>query len=43
MECAPSLEEFKNHVDGALRNVVGGHGGDRLMVERDDLRGLFQP
>jgi len=27
----------------ALRDLVSGHGGDGLMVELDDLSGLFQP
>ena len=35
---SPSLEVFKNRVDVALRDVVGG-----LMISLDDLRGLFQP
>ena len=38
-----SLEMFKNCVDVALRDVVSGHGGDRLMVGLGDLSGLFQP
>ena len=37
-----SLELFKNCVDLALRDMVGGHGGDELVVGRGDLRGLFQ-
>ena len=37
---SPSLEAFKNRVDVALRDVVSGHGGDRLMVGLGDLRGL---
>ena len=40
---SPSLEVFRNHGDVALRDVVGGDGGDGLMVELDDLSGLFQP
>jgi len=35
-----ALEAFKNRVDVALRDVVGGDG---LMVGHGDLRGLFQP
>ena len=38
-----SLEVFKNRVDVALRDVDSGHGGDELMVQLEDLRGLFQP
>jgi len=34
---------FKKHEDVALRDVVSGHGGDRLMVALDALKGLFQP
>ena len=37
---SPSLEAFKNRVDVALRDVVSGHGGDRLMVGLGDLKGL---
>ena len=40
---SPSLEVFQNHVDVALRDVVSGHGGGRLVVGLDDLRGLYQP
>ena len=40
---SPSLEVFKNHMDVALSNMVSGHGGDRLVVEHDNLRSLFQP
>jgi len=40
---SPSLEEFKNRVDVALRDVVSEHGGDGLMVALDDVSGLFQP
>ena len=36
-----SLEVFQNRVDVALRDVVSGHGGDRLMVGLGDLSGLF--
>ena len=38
-----SLVAFKNHVDVALRDVVSGHGGGRLLVGLDDFSGLFQP
>jgi len=34
---------FKSRVDVALRDVVSGHGGDRVVVGLDDLRRLFQP
>ena len=27
----------------SLRDMVGGHGGNGLLVGLDDLRGLFQP
>ena len=37
------MEVFKKHVDIALRDVVGGHGGDGLTVGLGDLSGLFQP
>ena len=37
------LGVFKNCVDVALRGMVSGRGGDGLMIELDDLRGLFQP
>ena len=37
---SPSLEVLKNRVDVALRDVVSGHGGDRLMVGLGDLKGL---
>lgn len=37
------LELFKNRIDLALRDMVGGHGGDRLTVGLGDLRDLFQP
>ena len=40
---SPSLEVFKNRVDVALRDVDSGNGGDELMVQLEDLRGLFQP
>ena len=29
---SPSMEVLRNRVDVALRDVVGGHGGDGLMV-----------
>ena len=38
-----SLEVFKNHVDVALRDMVSGHGGGRLTVGLENLRGPFQP
>jgi len=38
-----SLEVFESRVDVALKDMVSGHGGDRLVVGLDDLRGLFQP
>lgn len=34
---------FKKRVDVALWDTVEGHGGDELMVELDELGGLFQP
>ena len=37
-----SREVFKNHVDVALRDMVSGHGGDGLIFELEDSRGLFQ-
>ena len=37
------MEVFKNSGDVAPRNIVSGHGGDGLMVDLDDLHGLFQP
>jgi len=40
---SPSLEVFKSRVDVALRDMGSGHGGDRLVVGLDGLRGLFQP
>ena len=36
-------EVLKNCMDVALRDMVGGHGRDGLMVGLDDLSGLFQP
>ena len=30
---SPHLEAFQNHVDVALRDVVGGHGGVRVGSE----------
>ena len=36
------LEAFKNHVDVAQRDVVGGHGEDGLTVGLGDFSGLFQ-
>jgi len=38
---SPSLEVFKNCVDVTVRDVVSGHGGGGLVVERGHLRGLF--
>ena len=38
-----SLEEAKNHGDVALRDMVSGHGRAELVIELDDLGGLFQP
>lgn len=38
-----SLEVFNNHAGVALRDVVGGHGGDGLTFGLDDLSCLFQP
>ena len=38
-----SLEVFESRVDVALKDMVSGHGGGRLVVGRDDLRSLFQP
>ena len=38
-----ALEVLKSSVDGALRDVVSGHGGDGLLVGLGDLRGVFQP
>ena len=37
---SPSMEVLRNRVDVALRDVVGGHGGDGLMVGLYDLSGL---
>jgi len=34
---SPSLEESKSCGDVALREMVSGHGGDGMMVGRDDL------
>ena len=33
----------QENIDVTLRDIVCGHGGDRLMVGLDELRGLFQP
>jgi len=38
-----SLEAFNNCVDVALRDMVRGHGEDRLVVGLHVLSGLFQP
>jgi len=43
VEESPSLKVFKRCVDVGLRDVISGHGGDELMVEPDNLSGLFQP
>jgi len=40
---SPSLGVSKNHGDVALRDVVSGHGGGRLMATVGELKGLFQP
>ena len=40
---SPSLEVGRNCGDEALRDMVSGHGGGRLMVGLGDLRVLFQP
>lgn len=40
---SPFLDVFRNCVDVTLRDMVSGHGGDGLVVELDDLNGLFQP
>lgn len=37
-----SLVAFKSCVDVALRDVVSGHGGDRLTAGLDDPCGLLQ-
>ena len=39
---SPSLEVFRKRVDVALRDVVSGYSGGGLVIELDDLRGLFQ-
>ena len=40
---SPSVVVFKNRVDWHLRTWFSRHGGVRLMVGLDGLRGLFQP
>ena len=40
---SPSLEVLKNGGHVAPVDMLGGHGGDGLTVEPDDLTGLFQP
>jgi len=40
---SPSLEVLKNRVDGTLRDVVSGHGGDGLAVGLDVLGGISKP
>lgn len=37
-----SLEASKKPADVALRGMVSGHCGDGLMIQLDDLPGLFQ-
>ena len=39
---SPSLEVSQSRGDVALRDMGGGHGEGGLMVELDDLSGLFQ-
>lgn len=39
----PSLEVLKIPVDVTQRDMVSGDGGSALMVESNDLVGLFQP
>jgi len=39
---SPSMEVLKKRVNAAQRDMASGHGGDGLMVELDDLSGLFQ-
>jgi len=39
---SPSLEVLKNRADETLRDVVGGHGGDELMVGLGDFSDLLQ-
>lgn len=39
---SPSLEMFKKYEYVLLRGMVSGHGGNGLVVELDDLSGLFQ-
>jgi len=38
-----SLEVFKKRGNAVLRDMVSGHGGDRLVVGQGDLGGIFQP
>jgi len=33
----------RRRVNVALRDMVSSHGSDGLMVELDDIRGLFLP
>ncbi len=40
---SPSLEVFRKCVDVALRDMVNGFDGDRLMVGLGNLSGFFQP
>jgi len=37
---SPSLEVLKNHVDVALRDVVSGHGGGGLTLDKVILEGF---
>jgi len=37
------MEVFRNYGDVALRDMVSGHGRAELVIELDDLGGLFQP
>ena len=38
-----SQEVFKKHGDVALRDMVRGYGGNRLMAGLDKLSVFFQP
>jgi len=40
---SPSLEGFRKRADVTLRDMVGGYGGDGLIIGLGYLRGLFQP
>lgn len=37
-----SLEVFKSRLDVTLSDMVSKHGGDGLIVELEDLKGLFR-